>query len=253
MSEDVREDIRAKISAFMDGEVGDFEARRTLKEIAADAELKRKWYRYHLASSAMRDELPGEMVDLSSRIRSAIDIEARPRRSLLAGPLGRVAIAASVAMFTVLGVQYAAPLVGIDIPGMIPGTGTSTVKTAANNNYSGSNDAGFDNANFDNTNSIFPETPQFQLPRGFDLPQVSARTVSVDSGQNVNSQYTTGVTESATEAQIRQFQERALRAYVEDRMLRHTERISLSNHQGMLPFARIPQSGEQKQGDQDRE
>ncbi|MBQ0799141.1 MAG: sigma-E factor negative regulatory protein [Porticoccaceae bacterium] len=248
MSEDVREDIRAKISAFMDGEVGDFEARRTLKEIAADAELKRKWYRYHLASSAMRDDLPGKMVDLSSRIRSAIDIEARPRRRLLAGPLGRVAIAASVAMFTVLGVQYAAPLVGIDIPGMIPGAGTSTVQTAATTPNAVNNAAGFDNAS-----SLFPETPQFQLPRGFDLPQVSARTVSVDSGQNVNPQYATGVTESATEAQIRQFQERALRAYVEDRMLRHTERISLSNHQGMLPFARIPQSVEQKRSDQDPE
>lgn len=244
MSEAGREDIRAKISAFMDGEVGDFEARSTLKEIAADAELKRKWQRYHLASAAMHDDLPDKMVDLSSRIRSAIDIEARPRRSLLAGPLGRVAIAASVAVLTVLGVQYVAPLAGIDmqrmIPGMTSGAGSSGVQTAAN---------------FDATNgrAALPEPPRFQLPSGFDLPQVRARTVSVDSAQNLNNQYGSNdyganvAVETATEAQIRQFQERALRAYVEDRMLRHTERISLSNHQGMLPFARIPQELESSQ------
>ena len=231
MNEDGREDIRAKISAFMDGEAGDFEARRTLKEIAADAELKRKWYRYHLASSAMHEELPNKMVDLSARIRSAIDAEARPRKSLLAGPIGRVAIAASVAVFTVLGVQYAGPLVGVDLPGIISGQSAS-LRTAAN----------VDELRPAVGNQTFPETPQFQLPRGFDLPQVQARTVSVDSTQNISAQYAARETESSTEAQIRQFQERAIRAYIEDRMLRHTEHASLSTHQGMLPFARIPQN-----------
>ena len=84
MNEDGREDIRAKISTFMDGEASDFEARRTLKEIAADAELKRKWYRYHLASSAMHNELPNKMGAFILPKRARCFARRRSRRKNLA-------------------------------------------------------------------------------------------------------------------------------------------------------------------------
>ena len=226
MKEEVREDARAKLSALMDGELGDFEVRLTLKMIADDPELKQIWYRYQLASAAMRKELPEGAGDLSASIRSAIDAETVPRKSLLSGTFGRVVIAASVAVFTVLGVQYLAPLVG----GATPGLSGSVLQTA-------------DGAR-DTVTPVpeAPETPQFQLPVGFDLPQVRARTVSIDSRSNLLTDPTVEHASSIHNSQIRQFQERAIRTYVEDRMLRHTERTSLSSHQGMLPFARIPQS-----------
>lgn len=242
MSEELKEDVRVKMSAFMDGEAGNFEARRTLKEIAADAELKRKWYRYQLASSAMRDELPGKMVDLSAGIRSAIDTEARPRQSLLAGPVGRVVVAASVAVFTVLGVQYIAPLAGFDVSG---------IRTSVQQRVAGFSETDAGGVSSVDSDREFPETRQFLLPRGFDVPQVRARAVSADSVvHKADSRYATGVAETAAEAQLRQFQERAIRAYIEDRMLRHTERISLSSHQGMLPFARIPQNLDESENSQ---
>lgn len=243
MSELSKEDIRVKVSAFMDGELGDFEARRALKSMSADAELKRKWYRYQMASSAMRNELPEKMVDLSARIRSSIDVESRPRQSFLASTTGRFAIAACVAIFTVFGVQYVGPLVGLD---------TSTLRPLGQQQVAGVSGAVFEGNETQELNTDFPENHQFQLPRGFDIPQVKARTVSVGTtAPKTEAYYATGVAETVAEAQARRFQERAIRAYIEDRMLRHTERISLTSHQGMLPFARIPQNFNSSDNHQD--
>lgn len=104
-----------RLSAFVDDELSEFEARRMAKELAESKELREKWTRYQLIGSVLRDE------DLSSvdpafaeAIAAAIAVEPstvkgneRPRvaqRDITGWlkPVVGVAIAASVAAAAVL-------------------------------------------------------------------------------------------------------------------------------------------------------
>ncbi|HOV58400.1 MAG TPA: sigma-E factor negative regulatory protein, partial [Rhodanobacteraceae bacterium] len=48
------EQLREQLSALMDGELDPDGARFLLRRIAADADLKRRWERQHLARAALR-------------------------------------------------------------------------------------------------------------------------------------------------------------------------------------------------------
>jgi len=64
------------VSALMDGEVTDFELRRTLARIESEPELAETWQRYHLIRSAIRSEDGnGIAVDISSSVMSALESE----------------------------------------------------------------------------------------------------------------------------------------------------------------------------------
>lgn len=114
------------VSAAVDGETD----LQTMAELAADTHSHNKWRNYHVIGDAMRGELPQTMaLDLSASIAAAIELEpaivspqvsapdvtAAPQQvAVNAGqsrvvPLfkqfGRYAIAATVAMFAIVGVQ----------------------------------------------------------------------------------------------------------------------------------------------------
>ncbi|MCH1928701.1 anti-sigma factor [Shewanella sp. A25] len=108
------------VSAAVDGETD----AQTLAELVADTHSHNKWHNYHLIGDAMRGELPQTMVlDLSASIAAAIELEpaiVAPQASSAATaaenvtqnkvvPLfkqfGQYAIAATVAMFAIVGVQ----------------------------------------------------------------------------------------------------------------------------------------------------
>src|SRR5690606_15834673 len=105
MSDDIQVDPQSKLSALMDGEVDEFELRRTLDLIDQDPALRGKWRRYQLAASALRGESLSWRDDLSERIAQAVASEPAPRRPVLVGILGRAAVAASVAVLTVAAVR----------------------------------------------------------------------------------------------------------------------------------------------------
>jgi len=64
------------ISALLDGEVGDFELRRTLEQAGEDPALGQQWHRYHVARSILKREPVAALdVDLSDRIMAAIEDE----------------------------------------------------------------------------------------------------------------------------------------------------------------------------------
>ncbi len=92
------------VSALMDGELGDFELRRLLKQ---DGEgLDAIWSRYHTASRALRDEAqPFANLDVSARVSAEIAaLPTAARRSFsIPGPLVGLAVAAGVAAVVVLG------------------------------------------------------------------------------------------------------------------------------------------------------
>ncbi|QYJ77984.1 sigma-E factor negative regulatory protein [Shewanella acanthi] len=109
------------VSAAVDGETD----AQTLAELAADTHSHNKWHNYHLIGDAMRGELPQTMVlDLSASIAAAIELEpaiVAPQAASTATPavvnsaqskvvplfkqFGQYAIAATVAMFAIVGVQ----------------------------------------------------------------------------------------------------------------------------------------------------
>ncbi len=112
------------VSALMDGEIADFELRRTLERIEAEPELTKMWQRYHLVRSVMRNEEVGKPdLDISSLVMSALDDEpefstsdahmpkhddeksAQGTESQFWKPLASMAAAASVTAMVILGVQ----------------------------------------------------------------------------------------------------------------------------------------------------
>ncbi|MCK8043673.1 RseA family anti-sigma factor [Shewanella sp. 1CM18E] len=108
------------VSAAVDGEIDE----HTLAELAADADSHEQWRDYHMIGDAMRGELPKTMsLDLSASIMAAIedepaivapqpaaDVSQPVRKSSgkvipLFKQFGQYAIAASVALVAVVGVQ----------------------------------------------------------------------------------------------------------------------------------------------------
>ncbi|WOT04341.1 sigma-E factor negative regulatory protein [Shewanella youngdeokensis] len=105
------------VSAAVDGELDE----QVLAELAADADSHEQWRDYHMIGDAMRGELPQTVsIDLSANIMAAIDDEpamVAPKSSTVKSKpatnnvvalfkqFGQYAIAASVAMVAVVGVQ----------------------------------------------------------------------------------------------------------------------------------------------------
>ncbi|MCG9720052.1 RseA family anti-sigma factor [Shewanella sp. Isolate7] len=112
------------VSAAVDGEIDEQE----LAQLAADTDSHEKWRDYHMIGDAMRGELPAAInLDLSANIAAAIELEpsilvpkrvetpevtpqhATQHRFASVVPLfkqfGQYAIAASVALVAVIGVQ----------------------------------------------------------------------------------------------------------------------------------------------------
>lgn len=109
------------LSALVDDELGAFEQRRLLDELTSDAETAARWGRYHLIGEALRGGLPARTnKDFVAHVRASI-ADQEPHHvdpaSLVHGSSSRpvspgkarsmlgLALAASVAAVTVLGVQ----------------------------------------------------------------------------------------------------------------------------------------------------
>jgi sigma-E factor negative regulatory protein RseA len=114
------------VSAAVDGETD----AQTMAELVVDTHSHNKWHNYHMIGDAMRGELPQTiMLDLSASIAAAIELEpaivapqvtapevdstvttqiavnAGSRVVPLFKQFGQYAIAATVAMFAIVGVQ----------------------------------------------------------------------------------------------------------------------------------------------------
>ncbi|MAT50776.1 MAG: hypothetical protein CMK32_06290 [Porticoccaceae bacterium] len=204
--------LQESLSALVDDEAGELEVRRLLKAVGENPELRGRWQRYQLISASMRKELPAGLVDLSARISEAVDeqhLESPRRLQKLLEPLGKVAIAASVAVAAVFGVQQ--------LPGYLQGgAAVSTDSVAAP--------------------SVAATSPQFQLPAGVDLPPVSARLASSESKYAIEPRPVTIMPQVQPDlaTQIR------IQAYLNSMMKRHTQGASMHTSQGMMPYARLP-------------
>ncbi len=104
---------KLQLSALMDGELEAPAMEAALDELLADEKLRQTWGHYHLARDAMREGLAAEQGELGARVHRALEdepaasvirLERKRGISHYTKPVIGFALAASVAMFAVLGV-----------------------------------------------------------------------------------------------------------------------------------------------------
>jgi sigma-E factor negative regulatory protein RseA len=124
---------KESLSALMDGEADELEIRRVLNQLDKDDELRDHWKNYHLMGSLMRDE-SFDSLDLTRGINQILDGElasngvadtntpplhreshVQKSRSPWYKPLTSVAVAASVTLAVLLGVQSIEPDKGLGL------------------------------------------------------------------------------------------------------------------------------------------
>jgi sigma-E factor negative regulatory protein RseA len=220
---DHEERLAESLSALMDGESTELETYRILKEVGCNSSAtdsaRSKWQRYHMTSSVMSGD-PVAKIDFSAVIAAAIEAEDSHRINPLqqfAGTAGRFAIAASVAMVAVLGVQQF---------NEIAPSNSDAVQFA---------EVAIDEAQQNNG-------PAIQFPSGFQ-PNIQARTVSAGGNIKVSQQPVTPLIQ-VRQTVNQQYSEQELRAYLNDIILKHSSHAALNSNQGMLPFARVTNSDE---------
>lgn len=101
---------RESLSALMDGEADDLELRRLLKTMEQDAELSARWERYHLAQAVLHGQGKIVNTDIADRVSQAIAQEPALEVAPVGGfrqQLGRIAVAACVAIVAVVALQPA--------------------------------------------------------------------------------------------------------------------------------------------------
>jgi negative regulator of sigma E activity len=111
------EQIREQVSAFLDGELPNSETELLLKRLARDGELRESFGRYALIGEALRGGSPALMAKgFAGRVNIAIDGEPAVAHGGIAAaqqrrwwrPLAGAAVAASVAVVAVVGLQQRA-------------------------------------------------------------------------------------------------------------------------------------------------
>lgn len=213
------------LSSLVDGEITELELRRLLK--VSDEEFKSlrdRWSGYHMAKASINNDVPDvSFTDLSSSISALIAEEpahsisgnieqiAKPvkKQSVWAG-VGRFAIAASVAGAVVLGVQFAPT----DIDGQIADTQTAPVPTVTG----------------------------LKVPSSFGhgLPvDTTISTVSTDNNPVVQQNRDVIVINEDTKNELKKAENEVNRL-----MLEHAQNSAQNTQQGVLPYARVPESSQ---------
>lgn len=110
---DMTDKVNEQISALVDGELGSDEQEFLLRRLAHDKTLQGKWNRYHLISDTLQNHLPNKMdVRLATLVSDELEKEDALQVSSRNGTTKKLAklvaglsIAASVAVFSIIGIQ----------------------------------------------------------------------------------------------------------------------------------------------------
>jgi negative regulator of sigma E activity len=105
MSQNKPVDLHENLSALIDGEVSEWDVRKTLQQIGDNNDLRDEWASYQRIGSILRKE-PGTGGDISSAVMSAIaDEPAHSRFTQFKKPFSQAVLAASVAAVALFGIQ----------------------------------------------------------------------------------------------------------------------------------------------------
>ncbi len=244
--------VSESLSALVDGEHNELDLQRVLKALDSEnssrglgcdesSSVRETWSRYQLMSAVIHNETHTAEVDcsidLSAAIRDAISEDAAPKvkrfrfQSFSQG-ISKTAVAAAVTFGVVFGVQqYSSAPEDTSAPTFADNGSVVKPSVAAGNSVTGAG-----------------------VPQGFELPPLSARTVSTNSLAPVSTVSRSGVapfTESRgtgnAVSQTRvvipndQFQEQMHRL-----MYKHAEQASISGGLGVIPFARVSNVSEEE-------
>jgi sigma-E factor negative regulatory protein RseA len=92
------------LSALMDNEANELEMHRLLNQ-TQEPEFRARWSRYHIARSAMRNDVSSfSHIDISAAVSEAIESEAAGKKSWVKA-IGSMAVAASVTLAILVGVR----------------------------------------------------------------------------------------------------------------------------------------------------
>ncbi len=217
--------LAESVSALMDSQISELELQRILKASSEDAELKAVWNRYHLARAVLKKDLTHlAPSDFASRISAAIAAEDALTFAQTSGAnskvaavgnwwanLGRVAIAASVAGALIVGVQQ-----------MQSQTGTTNEIVASS----------------EKNLPLVQDQPAVNLPSGINAPELTARTVAVQSGfesrPHQNRRIVFVPRQSAQPVNTDE-----VSSYVNELMEVHSDNAARNSGQGVLPFTRV--------------
>jgi sigma-E factor negative regulatory protein RseA len=230
---DSKKRLTESISALVDGEVSELELHRILRDLDNDSctdevllddqGSRGKWSRYNLISDALSETNIG-CTDISVAVSRAIESEdshslqsqAFRLKKFSVNSMGRFAVAASVAMLAILGVQQ-----------------LNNVDPVQNNN--------FHLVEMDIEQSEQVRGPAIQFPAGFQ-PMVEARTVNA-GGSVKTSQHPVTLVKTA-KPNIDLARDPQLRAFLSEILEAHATNESENGIQGMLPYARHLDTGE---------
>ncbi len=231
-------DLNELISALMDNELSELELHRVLREMENRDEARQVWSRYQMISASMRQDYPiAPHWDVSQSVSRALNQESdisEPKEdestpeapvassSSAFGNVLRFAMAASVTLAVIVGVQYyQQPDVG-GASGINSGVG---VQPLASNS------------------SVQQTQPPISL-----RPPIQTATVSSGSTKKV---VATGQSSrvipdfSPIDNTKLPVSDSELRRRLQDYMLRHAENASLNSGRGIMPFARVVHQKEQ--------
>ncbi|MDE1460444.1 sigma-E factor negative regulatory protein [Spartinivicinus poritis] len=217
MNQDER--LCESLSAFIDGEASELEIHRLLKQSQENDAVRQTSFRYHLIGEAMRHETHQfSSIDISSAVSASIKEEPALQVSSVNGaektvvgrwlqPLASVAVAASVAFAVVVGVQVF-QAEQLEQPGQ-PLAVTDQERAAETN------------AKY--TAPAFNSGPQLASSPQVATPVSAVRQSSVNSPRLFPQQ----TIDQATQTRIQSY------------LIQHAEHSTLTNGQGILPFARV--------------
>lgn len=222
--------LAESVSALVDGETDELEMQRVLKHVGAEQKkklksidsksLRGKWSRYHLMSQVMADTSLN-CRDISTAVSDALAKE-KSYSSIKLGkvfdPVFRLAVAASVAMVAIFGVQQ---LNYLDLQQI------TNIKLA---------EIGTSIEEIEEPSS----GPAVQYPADFQ-PYVPARTVSV-GGNTKPTQQPMTLLKVNTQRDIARDQQ--VRSLLSEILEIHATNESDNGIQGMLPYARHIDAGE---------
>lgn len=221
MTENPRSILNESISALVDGQSNDLDLQRILNSMDEEGaspesgqSIRQTWSRYHAMSAVMKNESAVDLsVDLSVAIRDAIAEEAphkvkRFSFNTISQGIGKTAVAAAVTFGVVFGVQQFT-----------------------------SSPAQLEPALADTSTSAQPIAVGAVVPQGFELPPLTARTVSTNSlaPESIRARAVMApLPQNRIVISTDQFQEQMNRL-----MQQHAEQVSTSGGMGVIPFARV--------------
>ncbi len=207
--------VNESLSALLDNEHSELDLRRVLKAAESDEAVLETWARYQRVSQAMRKEPSVQPApDFLSGIQQAIADEPQPKVAAPAGRSwarysGKAAIAACVTFAFLIGATQWNP------------TGTSAPAPAV-----AASDARHES--------------MAVVPSGFELPPLTARTVSTVPGSE-NAAANTMMPRATGAAPARQevVLSPELQAQLNRLMLKHAETSSANGGLSVIPFTRV--------------